>query len=181
MSILQIFLFLIIFGCVIYYLINLLIKKRMTESFTVDPNRVFDINDSHYFLTTSILPGKKDIANLKETNPCHTNYYYVNDKETVIEQTDPNVVVHRVSKLSYPHIKKQLTCISEQDPVSYAVKQYQPYMYNRPEIINYYDFPFYRDWRYPEQPIDVRFAVNPQKFCALNPQVYPCYKYYSKW
>lgn len=163
-------------------------KKRMTENF-INPNHGLDINptqglgiaDSHYFLTTSILPGKKDIANLKETNKHHTNYYYVDEQQIKIEQTDPNVVTHRPSKLSYSQIKDQLTCIKDTDPISYAIKQYQPYMYDQPDILNYYDHPLYRDWRYPERPIDIQFAANPAKYCALNPHVYPCYKYYSKW
>ena len=152
----------------------------MTENFSTENNN-FDLNDSHYFLTTSILPGKKDIANLKEKNPHHTNYYYVDNNSIYIEKTDPNVVTHRDSKLIYPKNRDRLTCISDKDPISYAIKQYQPYMYDQPEIINYYDHAFYRDWRYPERPIDIRFAVNPQKYCELNPHIYPCYKYYSKW
>jgi hypothetical protein len=147
----------------------------------VDPSRILDINDSHYFLSTSILPGKKDIANLREKNPHHTNFFYFDDKAAISEMTNPNVVTHRDSKLTFPNIRNRLTCVSEKDPISYAVKQYQPYMYDRPEIINFDDYPLYRDWRYPETPIDIRFAANPEKFCSMNPQVYPCYKYYSKW
>jgi hypothetical protein len=156
-------------------------RKRLTESFITDPATLFDINDSHYFLTTSILPGKVDIANLKERNPHHSDYSYVNDKELYIERTDPRVVEHRPSKLSYPKLRNQLTCITDKDPINDAIRQYQPYMYDEPEIINYYDTPLYRDWRYPERPIDIKFAANPEKYCEENPHIYPSYKHLSKW
>lgn len=182
MSIILIFLFLLICGYVAYYIINLLMKKRLTESFSVyPPDGSLNNEDSHYFLMTSILPGKIDIANLKETNPHHSDFYYVDNKAVNIEQTDPNVVTHRPSKLEYPKIKDQLTCIGENDPIRPIIEEYQPYMYDQAEIINYYDYPFYRDWRYPERPIDPRFAANPAKYCEKNPHIYPCYKYYSKW
>jgi hypothetical protein len=182
MSTLLIIIFLICFGYVVYYVINLLMRKRLTENFAPDEGD-FNINldDSHYFLKTAILPGKKDIANLKETNPNHSNYYYVDDKSVIIETTDPNVVTHRQSKLLFPKNKNQLTCIDEKNPIRRAIQHYQPFMYDEAEIINYYDYPFYRDWRYPERPIDVKFAANPEKYCEEHPNIYPSYKHLSKW
>jgi hypothetical protein len=176
-----IFLFLIVFAYVIFYVIDLLIKKRLTEGFSStyrgEPNEPITVNDSHYFLMTSVLPGKKDIALLKEKNPNHSNYYYVDQKETIIEQTDPRVVEHRQSSLDHSN----LTCIDQNAPIRKIIKEYQPYMYDEPELVNLYDYPFYRDWRYPERPIDLRFAIDPQKYSEKNPLVYPSYKYFSKW
>jgi len=156
-------------------------KKRLTENFDSTTGNLFDISNSHYFLTTSILPGKVDIINLKETNPNHTKYYYVDPREAKIEITDPNVVEHRPSKLSFPKIKNKLTCINDKDPINQIIKRYQPYMYDESEIINYYDKPFYRDWRYPERPIDIKFAINPNKYSVENPHIYPSFKHLSKW
>lgn len=182
MNRLYVFIFLIVFGYIVYYVINLLIKKRITENFdglsSYIPNTALDHNDSHYFLQTSVQPGKIDIANLKERNPHHSDYYYVQPKEAIIEQTDPNVVEHRPSKLD---TKTQLTCVSGNHPLRDLIKKYQPYMYDSPEIINYYDYPFYRDWRYPERPIDPKFLANPEKYVAEYPYIYPSYKYISKW
>jgi len=172
-----ILLFLLSCGYVVYYIVNLLIKKRMTENFT---DQQMTIDDSHYFLTTSILPGKMDINNLKETNPSHTNYEYIDDESTRVEQTDLHAVSPRASKLSCLK-RNDLTCITENDPARYLIQKYQPYMYDQAEIINYYDYPLYRDWRYPEQPIDIRFAVNPEKYVQQHPHVYPSYKHLSKW
>src|SRR5690348_2084206 len=96
MSRIFIFLFLIAFGYIVYYVIQLLIRTRMIEGFisaaSGDPMLMMDesykpINnlslhdrDSHYFLMTAILPGKKDITNLRETNPHHSSYYYVDNE-----------------------------------------------------------------------------------------------------
>jgi hypothetical protein len=148
-------------------------KKRITESFVPEQSRFLSDNDSHHWLMTAMLPGKVDIVNLKETNPQHSSYYYVDDPSVKLEQTDPNVVCRRQTT--------NLTCIGQHDPIRQIIKHRQPYMYDQAEIINYYDHPFYRDWRYPERPIDPKFAANPQRYCELNPHVYPCYKYYSKW
>ena len=197
MSKLFILIFLVSFGYIIYYIINLLIRERMVENFVNaangDPMFMMDetntrINDlslndrnSHYFLMTSIPPGKVDITNLKERNPNHSSYYYIDDEGLSTELTDPLIVKHRESKLSYPKISNKLTCIGENHPLRTTIQKYQPYMFDKPDLINYYDQPFYRDWRYPLMPIDVRFATNPEKYCEQFPHVYPCYKYYSKW
>src|SRR5438874_1037897 len=102
-----IFLFLISFGYIVYYVVNLFIRQRITEDFISgangDPMVMMDESyqpagdlslndrDSHYFLMTAILPGKVDITNLKETNPNHSSYYYVDDEGLSTERTDPNI------------------------------------------------------------------------------------------
>jgi len=176
MQLIAILMFLIVFGYIVYYVINLLIRSRLTESFT-DQAQNIDTRDSHYFLMTSILPGKKDIAELKEKNPNHTNYFYVDTDAVTLEQTDPNVVTHRQSKLDLRNLK----CIKHDAAIRRKIAKLQPYMYDTAQFVTLYDIPFYRDWRYPERPIDLNFANDPKKYCAENPQVYPCYKYYSKW
>ena len=49
----------------------------------------------------------------------------------------------------------------------------QPYMYGNAEIINGH---FYRDWRYPEKPINIAFLKDPDAYCKANPSQYPCFK-----
>ena len=199
MNTLAILIFLVIFGYMVQYVINLLIKERMTEGFIAnakgEPRYIFDEDyspannpalksrDSHFFLVRAISPGKKAVVDLKENNPWHTNYYYVDDEAIKMEQPDPEVVKHRLSKLSYPKLKKkdQLTCIPQNAPIRALVGKYQPYMYDQPKILDYYDTPLYRDWRYPQQPIDLRFLANEEKYCAQFPNAYPCFRYYMKW
>lgn len=54
-----------------------------------------------------------------------------------------------------------------------------PYMFtNKLNIIRNQ---FYNDWRYPEMPIDVNFAINPDEYCSKYSSTYPCYKYFSRW
>lgn len=166
-----IWLFLIVFAYFVWYIISILIKRRTIESFNQSDGRL-SMMDSHYYLTTAILPGKVDIVNLKEHNPNHTEFYYVDPSAVTTEQTDPNVVSHKPSVLS----KSPVTCIANNPLIS----KYKPYILGD-NIVNYYDHPFYWDWRYPERPIDVKFATNPISYCRLNSNVYPCYKMWSKW
>ena len=39
---------------------------------------------------------------------------------------------------------------------------------------------FYIDKRYPERPIDINFAINPEHYCKLNKLTYPCYQHYGR-
>ena len=106
MSVISIIIFLVIVGIAIYYIVNLLIRKRMTEAFE-NPHQM-TIDDSHYFLTTAVLPGKEDIVNLKETNPSHTKYIYVDQSAQRME--DPsNVVTQRQSSLN----QQNLVCFDQ--------------------------------------------------------------------
>ncbi len=180
--------FLLCFGYGVYYVIKLLIKQRLTEADSetfvqpvVDSPDKPNIRDSHYFLTTAIKPGKKSIVELKPSLSHLTNYFYLNPKGGDIELPDPNVVTHTPSKLSYPKLKSKLTCIPQNHPIRKVVQKLQPYMWEQPEIITYYDQPYYRDWRYNLQPVDIRFAANPEKYCLMYPTSYPCSQYLKKW
>lgn len=184
----QIFLFLFVFGYICYYIVNLLIRRRAIEGYisgaSGEPVMMMDgkyrpiipdlrQRDSHYFLINSISPGKEDIANLSESNKFRSNFQFIKDDS--VENPNPDVVVARTRDI------RQLSCIDRTNPVRHKVRKFQPVMYDRDQIINYYDRPYYRDWRYPEQPIDLEFIQNPAGFCRKYPQRYPCYKYYSKW
>lgn len=198
MSIYLIIVFLLCFGYIVNYIINLLMRERLTETFISDANgnpvyfldeitnpNALDLNldnrDDHYFLMTAMMPGKKAIKNLHESNVNETDFYYIDNDALKLEKPNPETVKIKPSKLSYPRIKDNLTCVKSEDPIRSVISHYQPYIYDKAEIINYYDQPLYRDWRYPLRPIDVRFAANPEKYCEMFPNVYPCYVYYSKW
>jgi hypothetical protein len=187
MSRLQISIFLIVFGAICYYVIQLLIRRRAIEGYISGASgepvmmmdgSVKDVNlrqrDSHYFLINEINPGKKDIANLEESNPYHHDQLSVTTDKG-IGDPNPDVVMARTRDI------RRLKCIEKNDPVRPKVRKFQPVMYDRENIINYYDRPYYRDWRYPEQPIDLEFVQDPAGYCRRYPQRYPCYKYYSKW
>jgi len=190
-------LFLVVFGYFVYYIIKLLISNRLTETFITNNlhqkmffsdehhtpyNKVNLHNrDAHWFLKKAYLPGKSSIRNLKEDSPYRTNYKYVDPSEKKLEGPDSKPVSSTCSKPSYTKIKDRLSCISDKHPLRKIVKKLQPYMYDDAEFVDHYDQPLYRDWRYQERPIDVRFAVNPQKYCEKNPNVYPCWKYFSKY
>jgi len=177
-----------------YYIVNELIKMRLTDSFLStsygSPMMFSDENyrpvtnrsqNSHQFLNTDIILGKHDISNIKENNPNWIDQYFLDiSKEKPVPTTD--VVTQRMSKLKYAKEKDKITCIDDTHPVSSKLSKFAPYMYDdKPALVKYYDQPLYRDWRFQEKPIDIRFASNPEKFCASNPNVYPCYKYYSRW
>lgn len=197
MNQLFILLFLIVFGNVVYYIINLLISTRLTETFITNNlhqkmffmdehhtpyNKVNLHNrDAHWFLKKAYLPGKSSIRNLQANSPFRTNFKYFDHWESKLENPDPRTVKPVCSKLSFPKIKDRLSCISENHPLRKRVEKLQPYMYDKAKFVKHYDWPLYRDWRYQERPIDLRFAVNPQKYCEKNPHVYPCWKYFSKY
>lgn len=193
MNILFTFVFLGVFGFLIYHIIKLLIKHRLTETFIsnesgqkrffMDNEQEFNLNnkDSHWFLQKDIIPGKTSIQNLSETSPHRTNFVYVNKNALDLEHPNPKVVKPKCSKLSYPNIKDRLTCVPEDHPIRPLVKHLQPYMFDDAELINYYDQALYHDWRYQRRPIDIKFATNPKKYCEKNPHIYPCFEYLRKY
>lgn len=67
------------------------------------------------------------------------------------------------------------TCLPKNHPIYTVIDEKQPYMFDKPMVIDYYGSLNYWDWKYPRQPIDVRFAADPKKFCKMNPNSYPCY------
>jgi hypothetical protein len=55
------------------------------------------------------------------------------------------------------------------------VESVQPYFLGKAEILDLYGQYYYRDWRYPLQPIRLEFALDPQKFVREHPVEYPSY------
>jgi len=152
----------------------------MDESYhtTNRPDLDMKTRESHSFLERSVLPGKIDIVNLHENNKYNTGFYYIGNKK----QEFPNSHYYQPNKSKILSKNPDITCITDNSPIKKIIKKYQPYIYdNKVDIINYYDNPYYRDWRYGEKPVSVKFASDPKKFCEKNPIEYPCAKYYSKW
>ena len=56
----------------------------------------------------------------------------------------------------------------------------QPFFLNGPVIRDYYDCLYYNDFRYPERPIPLIFAKDPEGYCDKYPNRYPCYVRYSR-
>src|SRR5947207_2522348 len=105
--------FLISFGYIVYYVVRLLIKQRLTEAFissangnplqfadeSYQPNQKLDRHDDHWFLMRALSPGKKAIVDLRERNRFKSNYYYLSAEDTLIENPDPYAETHNPSKL----------------------------------------------------------------------------------
>ena len=49
------------------------------------------------------------------------------------------------------------------------------------DLIDYYNKDFYYDARFPQEPLDIAFAKEPEKYCRNNKNIYPCYKWYSRF
>lgn len=74
-----------------------------------------------------------------------------------------------------PYSDPELFCISSRHAIKKYVKKYQPFMFQKPKIVDYYGSQFYYDWRYPQKPVSLKFLANPMKYCRDNPEIYPCY------
>lgn len=68
----------------------------------------------------------------------------------------------------------EMACLPADHPIYEIVKARQPYMFDKPEIIKKDGEMFYHDWRYPQKPINVKFAADPIGYCKKNPGIYPC-------
>src|SRR3989338_9131710 len=54
-----------------------------------------------------------------------------------------------------------------------TISERQPYIYEKCPQIELNDH--YRDWRYPREPIPLKFLADPHGYCQAHPQRYPCY------
>lgn len=51
---------------------------------------------------------------------------------------------------------------------------------NGADLKDYYNCVYYNDFRYPQRPIPIEFAKDPEEYCRKNPNRYPCYVRYSR-
>lgn len=171
--------YIIIIILVIYYIIHvLIIKRNANESFIsgTDGNPLY-INDEiyepynkinlkdrdiHYFLSTDIIRGNKNINKLQENNKFRSYYKYINNNDN---DEQPHLLYSKEIKQKYPN-KSQID----------IVKKYQPTFFNKPVILNKYDNIYYYDKRFPEMPINLDITCK-----SKNKIPYPCAKIYSFW
>src|SRR3989338_6174566 len=64
----------------------------------------------------------------------------------------------------------QLSCVPKSHQVYDRIRQVQPIVYqNEPYVKNYYDQAYYRDWRYPREPVNLKFLADPKGYCERHP------------
>ena len=67
----------------------------------------------------------------------------------------------------------KVTTVSSADRSAITTKQ--PFLFDRAEIVYKSGQPFYYDARYPESPIPIQFATDPEGFIRDHPSQYPSY------
>ena len=157
-----------IFGLIIVIIVVLILyyfTPYGNEKFDVEPalqplgenyqrrfNEIVDVNN---VLNRPTRIGKEAIAKLGFVSD--DNFAYIHGKPNVKMTVFRDPVKH---------------CIDKNHPIYPLVEKLQPYMFGRiPHVI---DGQFYYDWRYPEKPIDLKFAASPNGYCKLYPYRYPC-------
>lgn len=147
-------------------------KTQCQETFLTPPRfpalndiytqRINELENTDRVLERKIVTGKQEINNLG------------------VPLSKPHVtdVYKRIRPLQkrtfrFKDIKK--ATIAKSDPLNTLIDDRQPYMFDQPEVVNYYGKNHYWDWRYPKKPISVEFAADPAGYCQKYPQKYPSY------
>lgn len=102
-------------------------------------------------------------------------------KEVTQNLVASNVYTHQQAELCEP--VKTYIDFSDMDIVKketpeetrILVENRQPYFLDEALIIDNYGEQFYWDWRYPKQPISVKFVTDPEGYVRDHPNVYPSY------
>ena len=76
-------------------------------------------------------------------------------------------------KISSTFKDPPMSCLPREHPIYPTISERQPYIYEKCPQIELNDH--YRDWRYPREPIPLKFLANPHGYCQAHPQRYPCY------
>lgn len=146
--------------------------NKSTETFNSEPSlppmgesysqKLNELTDVDRVLDRPVKPGDKYIANLQllQSKPDPTDNY-------------EHIRKHKDRKLHFSDVKK--TCIPKGHPIYTMIDHKQPYMFDKPIVVDYYGSLNYWDWKYPQKPIDIKFAADPKGFCKRNPNSYPCY------
>lgn len=143
-------------------------KITNSEPFEMEPSlppmgetyqqKINELNDVDRVLDRPLRPPNKDIYNIS------------------LLPSSPDALTH------YPASKSNIDDIHRDyklSPGLYSVlAKYSPY--DKPEIVQYYSEYYYRDWRFPEKPISIKFAENPEKFIMDFPKQYPSYVILSR-
>lgn len=193
--------FTLVIGYISYYIINLLIKVRyISEPFISDDNgnpkfmldmayqsnynKTLQRQDSHWLLQTDLVKQNSSVALVKPVrgSKLYSNtYYYLNEKQSEIEQPNPKQVILQPSVQD--KVRSNLLCIKNPSYIVNKVKQNQPEMFNKPQTIaitTYYQKPYYYDKRFPLKPISVDFLSSREAYCHQHPTEYPCYELFKR-
>ena len=141
-------------------------KKENTYNRSI--NELTDVDE---VLKRKTEPGKAGINTLELTDGKVSDYPDIITSE---KSKDESSKSKDFSEVSPPYHDKTLRCIPKNHPIKKYISKYQPYMLNKPTIVDYYGSQFYNDWRYPLKPISLKFLADPVKYCKLNPSAYPC-------
>ena len=71
-----------------------------------------------------------------------------------------------------------LAPLKEFDPA--LTKDHNQYMFGDDSTLVRYNNNYYHDWRFPAQPVEVEFSVNPEEYVKKHPKRYPSYVYKTK-
>jgi hypothetical protein len=71
-----------------------------------------------------------------------------------------------------------LAPLKEFDPST--TKKENQYMFGDDSTLVRYNNTFYHDWRFPAQPVEVEFSMNPEEYVKKHPKRYPSYVYKTK-
>lgn len=163
---------LICIGIITLYLISIQRTRAGTEKFDSEPSlppmgetyqqKFNELHDVDRVLDRPVKPGNKFISKLE---PLLSKR----------EGTDTCLFFRQPTKrlFKFKDIEKQ--CIPKNHPIYTAIEHKQPYMFTKPVVVDYYGSLNYWDWKYPQKPIDIKFAADPKGFCKKNPNSYPCY------
>ena len=100
----------------------------------------------------------------------------------VTEKGDPvaNAVEPRDEMSCFTHDAElhQLAPLEKVDPM--ITKKENQYMFGDESLLVRYNNNYYHDWRFPAQPVEVEFSVNPEEYIKKYPKRYPSYVYKTK-
>lgn len=130
-----------------------------------------DFNNLNWSLARPLNPVRKLINNLKETQSpgtkdhsadvCYPEWNYCNCDRGLMNLDKPKTALEGDRA---PEIDQAERC---------RLRSLTP-DFLRTSIKEYYGKLYYNDRRYPQRPISVEFAYDPDGYCLRNPQMYPC-------
>lgn len=193
-----IWIFIVLFVQFCIKIVKGLINNDQVESFIADATQrnvffldnIYNSNedvyrDSHLFLERGIVQGNTAINNLLEPDQFFTTYDYVGCDSTPKRVSCVNDIEYPKGPVVLPEQKytkkaldKLTTCISDDSPIRKILLHYQPKeLKGTDPVINWFGLPYYRDYRFPLDMIDIKFAANPMGYVNdyNNVNTYPAY------
>jgi hypothetical protein len=128
----------------------------------VDPLRYY--NNTHNFLNVPVIKGNETYNNVKPLNSTLV-YKKLDNKMQSYTSTKP---------VSEKNLNKK---------IRNKIRKFQSPIYGSKclSLTDRNGDVHYNDWRYPEQPISIKFSMDPVKYCTKNQNRYPCAKFMSKY